>query len=571
MLRRFCTLAVALVAALSLSAAALADTSLSAEIQLPVPLDLPNQATAEGPVHFGTSFSSISGLCYHVLYTGGDLFAPGDSFALDPGGWGRVNFGPDTRNDELACTNASSIHPNALAQWLTGDVDTFLTQLGGSGRIAAVVATVAGVPGSPVGFTASGTGPASTPTQGSTFTVGSDLVPAGDVALPLAVSVHALVTAPGATVSVANDQGSPPFSTSATVHLAPTTPPGPWYVVLTATGGGFTRTVEIPFDVADGAPADTTAPVVTGTPTTAANADGWYAGDVTVDWSATDPAPSSGAATTPADSVVSGEGAGLVVTSSPSCDPAGNCAVGTQTVSIDRTAPIAGTPSFGTNPLRTGGSTSVTATAADALSGVAGGEAFVGADPGAGDGTPLALSGGTLSATLTAPAAPGVYTVGVRSRDRAGNWSATSTAYLVAYDPSAGFVTGGGWLVPGGPTSDPGDALPGLDGKSKANFGFEAKYDSNENPKGNLELTYGSFHLHATGTSWLVVTGTSAVFQGGAAVDGQAGVYAYRVDATDGSGDRIRVRVWAPGASPDSDAPIWQASGAVQGQVLIHQ
>src|SRR3954451_2837283 len=132
MLRKLCTLAVALVAALSLSAAALADggdQQLSAEIQLPVPLDLPNQATAEGPVHFGTSFSSISGLCYHVLFTGDDLWSPGDSVALDPGGWGRFNFGPGTFNDARACTNSQSVHPNALAQWLTGDVDTFLTQL----------------------------------------------------------------------------------------------------------------------------------------------------------------------------------------------------------------------------------------------------------------------------------------------------------------------------------------------------------------------------------------------------------------------------------------------------------
>ena len=43
--------------------------------------------------------------------------------------------------------------------------------------------------------------------------------------------------------------------------------------------------------------------------------------------------------------------------------------------------------------------------------------------------------------------------------------------YIVVYDPSAGFVTGGGWInSPMGAYA----ANPSLTGK--ANFGFEAKY-----------------------------------------------------------------------------------------------
>jgi hypothetical protein len=218
----------------------------------------------------------------------------------------------------------------------------------------------------------------------------------------------------------------------------------------------------------------------------------------------------------------------------------------------------------------------VNAAAADGLSGLAGGELFVGTDPGAGNGTPLTLSGGTLSGSVTAPSTPGVYTVGVRSRDRAGNWSATSTAFLVAYDPSAGFVTGGGWVVPGGSSSNGGDVLPGLDGRSKANFGFESRYDdaTTSSPRGQFELTYtaGSSRFHVKGSTmtWLVVSGTSSTFEGTAAVDGQTGTYAYRVDVADGSTDHIQVRIWAPGSRIDVDPPLWQASGDVQGSIVIH-
>jgi hypothetical protein len=53
-----------------------------------------------------------------------------------------------------------------------------------------------------------------------------------------------------------------------------------------------------------------------------------------------------------------------------------------------------------------------------------------------------------------------------------------SSAPFVTYDPLAGSVDGTGWIVPGGPTSEPGDVLPRLDGVQKASFGFHAPASS---------------------------------------------------------------------------------------------
>lgn len=95
-----------------------------------------------------------------------------------------------------------------------------------------------------------------------------------------------------------------------------------------------------PADLSDDAP-----PVVGGNvPPSDPNAAGWYKAPVTIDWRATDPDPSSGGPSDPADTVAGKQGTN-VYTSAPSCDPAGNCATGSITLSIDTKAPsVKGVP-----------------------------------------------------------------------------------------------------------------------------------------------------------------------------------------------------------------------------------
>lgn len=118
---------------------------------------------------------------------------------------------------------------------------------------------------------------------------------------------------------------------------------------------------------------DTTPPVVIGVPDRQPNAAGWYNAPVTVTWTAADPAPSSGTPTTPPAVVAVTEGTAVTVVSQPSCDPAGNCGLGTYgPIDIDMTPPavIIGGISAGAT-YRAGQAPPATCTASDSLSGLA--------------------------------------------------------------------------------------------------------------------------------------------------------------------------------------------------------
>jgi TolB protein len=182
------------------------------------------------------------------------------------------------------------------------------------------------------------------------------------------------------------------------------------------------------------APSDTTPPVVTGVATPQLNANGWNNTNVTINWTATDPSPSSGTPTQPAPTQASTEGT-HTYTSAPSCDPAGNCATGSATLKIDKTAPtttnlaMSGLVSF-TIPIfnitvnffpANVQNTTITANVADAISGITAAEYYF--DNGAR--VPMSIANGVASANASiASLAPGMHTVNVRSQDAAGNWSA---------------------------------------------------------------------------------------------------------------------------------------------------
>lgn len=193
------------------------------------------------------------------------------------------------------------------------------------------------------------------------------------------------------------------------------------------------------------------------------------------------------------------------------------------------------------------------------------------------DGTTSQLgiaSGGTTAASTHTYQLPGVYPVRLRVSDGEADAS-TAFEYVVVYDPSGGFVTGGGRFESpvGAYVADP--ELFG-----KATFGFVSKYKRGASvPSGETEFQFhaASFNFKSTSYEWLVVSGTKAQFKGEGTVNG-SGTYRFLLTCIDGSPDRIRMKVidQATGAlvydnqigANDTDAPTLGITG---GSIIVHK
>ena len=163
----------------------------------------------------------------------------------------------------------------------------------------------------------------------------------------------------------------------------------------------------------------------------------------------------------------------------------------------------------------------------------------------------------------------------------AGSGCSTSVAYFSVYDPSAGFVTGGGWInSPVGAYS----ADPTLTGK--ANFGFNAQYKKGNNvPDGNTEFQFQAGNLNFKSTSYgtgsLVIAGAKAIFQGTGTING-SGSYSFMISAIDGSisggggTDKFRIKIQTAGGGVVYDNNVNAANNADPttclggGSIVIH-
>ena len=164
-----------------------------------------------------------------------------------------------------------------------------------------------------------------------------------------------------------------------------------------------------------------------------------------------------------------------------------------------------------------------------------------------GDGSP-STSEGTHTYTE-----PGLYQVTVTVDDGdGGSDSTTTSAYIVVYDPSGGFVTGGGFI-----DSPPGAYLaePTLEGT--ANFGFNSKYKKGANvPDGSTQFQFqtAGLNFHSNTYEWLVVAGAKAQFKGSGTVNGEPG-FSFMLTAADGDlkgddafmADGFRIKIWNDG------------------------
>ena len=151
-----------------------------------------------------------------------------------------------------------------------------------------------------------------------------------------------------------------------------------------------------------------------------------------------------------------------------------------------------------------------------------------------------------VTATI-ASLSTGVYEICVRGTDATGKTSEAVCFLMAVYDPSGGFVTGGGWInsPAGAYTADP--LLTG-----KATFGFVSKYQKGAKvPTGQTEFQFKLADLNFKSTSyeWLVVAGAKAQYKGSGTINGM-GDYSFMLTAIDGqvSGgggtDKFRIKIW---------------------------
>lgn len=141
----------------------------------------------------------------------------------------------------------------------------------------------------------------------------------------------------------------------------------------------------------------------------------------------------------------------------------------------------------------------------------------------------------------------GVYTVQLSVVDDDGGVKEERFEYVVVYDPSEGFVTGGGWIQ-----SPRGAYLADLALTGKATFGFVSKYQRGaEAPSGQTEFQFHAAGLRFTSTEyhWLVVSGSRAQYKGKGSLNGESG-YGFLLTAVDGEqqggggADKFRIKIW---------------------------
>jgi hypothetical protein len=174
-----------------------------------------------------------------------------------------------------------------------------------------------------------------------------------------------------------------------------------------------------------------------------------------------------------------------------------------------------------------------------------------------------AVAGAIVGSSYTAGNTAGIFDICLTVND--GNLdSELACTIVVVYDPSAGFVTGGGWFdsPTGAYTADP-------DLTGKATFGFVARYKKGANvPDGNTNFQFraGDLHFESTSYDWLVVAGDTAQFKGEGTVN-NAGSYQFMIWAGDGSPDTFRIRIWDGGGTVYDNGSQQSLGG---GNIVVH-
>lgn len=186
-----------------------------------------------------------------------------------------------------------------------------------------------------------------------------------------------------------------------------------------------------------------------------------------------------------------------------------------------------------------------------------------------------------VEAALGSFSDPAVLSICVRGTDASGNTGDSECTMLAVYDPSAGFVTGGGWII-----SQPGAYMADPSASGKATFGFVSRYVKGKTtPTGSTEFRFkaGNLEFSSSSYEWLVISGARAQYKGSGTING-GGDYRFMLTAIDGDlnggggTDKFRIRIWDnnggglvydnQAGDPDTADPVTAIGG---GNIVIHK
>ncbi|MBI2681260.1 MAG: hypothetical protein HYX25_09680 [Candidatus Solibacter usitatus] len=242
---------------------------------------------------------------------------------------------------------------------------------------------------------------------------------------------------------------------------------------------------------------------------------------------------------------------------------------------FDIVSPVTSNVSIAPSPLAVNTASSLTASISDAMTGGSNiASAYYTID--GGSSFPMLLTPSVAvttqaSATLLPFSQSNVYNVCVYGADSAGNTGANTCILLPVYDPSGGFVTGGGQVA-----SPAGADLLNTSAAGQATFGFVSKYLPGRNiPSGNLEFQFknGNLNFKSTSMDWLVVTGQPrAKFHGIGTVNGTY-TCNFEVDAWAGSftGNVDAFGLKITSCSNGGDRYNLPATALTKGSIIIHK
>jgi hypothetical protein len=158
---------------------------------------------------------------------------------------------------------------------------------------------------------------------------------------------------------------------------------------------------------------------------------------------------------------------------------------------------------------------------------------------------------------IPAFAEPGVHSICVHGNDRFNNVGTEDCILLAVYDPTGGFVTGGGWINSPAGAYVPDDTLT-----DKANFGFISKYKKGATvPTGQTQFRFkvADLNFYSDTYDWLVVAGPKAMYKGTGTINGE-GNYGFMLSAIDEEltpstdVDMFRIKIWD---KDDGDAVVY--------------